>query len=507
MTQPFNCEYIVVQAGGKGTRLKHLTANKPKALVPVNNLPLIFHLFKQFPDKRFVIIGDYKCDVLAKYINAFSKVMHIIVDAQGAQGTCGGVQQAMHYIPKGSPFMFIWCDLVLPKSFSLPVNNGDYIGISKDFCCRWRYEKGVFEEVPSTAQGVAGLFIFTDKEKLAHVPAEGEFVRWLGSTGIAFDELPLHGTREFGVLEEYETQKQMHVRPFNRITECDGQLIKEGIDEQGHQLAIREKAWYKHAQKLGITAIPHIYNYEPLTMEKIDGKNIFEYALTPAQRSDILDKLINALCTLHQADTDKITTDYFSLQDAYITKTFARLDSIRNLIPFANEPYITVNGRKCRNIYFNREILQQKMTRYIPPAFCFIHGDCTFHNMMLRNGAEPVLIDPRGYFGHTRLYGDPNYDWAKLYYSIAGNYDAFNRKQFTLTINADNVQLDIASNGWEDMTDEMFTRLGAGVCKESIKLIHAIIWLSLTTYAWEDYDSVCGAFYNGLLYLEEEIWG
>ena len=38
-----------------------------------------------------------------------------------------------------------------------------------------------------------------------------------------------------------------------------------------------------------------------------------------------------------------------------------------------------------------------------------------------------------------------------------------------------------------------------------IHLLHAIIWLSLTTYAWEDYDSICGAFYNGLYYLEEAL--
>ena len=32
-------EYIIIQAGGKGTRLKKLTQNKPKGIVPVNNLP------------------------------------------------------------------------------------------------------------------------------------------------------------------------------------------------------------------------------------------------------------------------------------------------------------------------------------------------------------------------------------------------------------------------------------------------------------------------------------
>ena len=56
--------YIIVQAGGKGTRLEYLTHNKPKALVPVQNLPMIFHLFRKFPDKKFIVIGDYKIDVL-----------------------------------------------------------------------------------------------------------------------------------------------------------------------------------------------------------------------------------------------------------------------------------------------------------------------------------------------------------------------------------------------------------------------------------------------------------
>ena len=57
-------DYIVVQAGGKGTRLGYLTQNKPKALLPVENLPLIFHLIKKYPDKKFIVVGDYLKDVL-----------------------------------------------------------------------------------------------------------------------------------------------------------------------------------------------------------------------------------------------------------------------------------------------------------------------------------------------------------------------------------------------------------------------------------------------------------
>lgn len=133
--------------------------------------------------------------------------------------------------------------------------------------------------------------------------------------------------------------------------------------------------------------------------------------------------------------------------------------------------------------------------------FTFIHGDCTFSNLMLDRHDEPVFIDPRGYFGYTELYGDPSYDWAKLYYSIVGNYDQFNQKNFGLTIGEDAVELQIASNQWEKLENDFFDLSGAD--KQTVKLLHAVIWLSLTTYAWQDYDSVCGAFYNGLYYLEE----
>ena len=103
------------------------------------------------------------------------------------------------------------------------------------------------------------------------------------------------------------------------------------------------------------------------------------------------------------------------------------------------------------------------------------------------------------------MYGDVVYDWAKLYYSIVGNYDQFNLKRFRLQINENDVMLDIESNHWEAVEDYYLDLIKDEVDKNTIKLIHAIIWLSLTTYAWEDYDSICGAFYNGLYYLEEVL--
>ena len=52
---------IVIQAGGKGTRLEKYTRNKPKCMVSVNNRPMLFYIFEKFPQAEFHIICDYRC--------------------------------------------------------------------------------------------------------------------------------------------------------------------------------------------------------------------------------------------------------------------------------------------------------------------------------------------------------------------------------------------------------------------------------------------------------------
>lgn len=503
-------KYIIVQAGGKGTRLKGLTKNKPKALVPVENLPMLFHLFRKYPDKRFVIIADYKKEVLREYLEVFADITYQIVDADGT-GTCAGLGQALQLIPEKEPFMLVWSDLILPNRLRLPDEyedigsspQDDYIGISQSFPCRWSYQHGKFAEESSSEHGVAGFFLFTEKEKLKSVPQNGEFVRWMQQSHKVYREIGLAGIREYGLLEAYDRLGREKCRPFNRLTVKTDRVVKEGIDRQGRKLAARECAWYEKAKGLAIPFLPQIYGINPLEMERIRGKNIYEYQFSYVEKKAILKRLVDSMKMLHEAE--KAPADAFSCREAYFNKTMARLRKIREMVPFTNERYITVNGQRCRNVFFYKRELEKKLEKLwlTCDTFCFIHGDCTFSNLMLREDKSPVLLDPRGYFGHTELYGDPRYDWAKLYYSIVGNYDRFNLKEFDLDIGEKEVRITIQSNHWEDMADDFFEMTETS--PEEIKLLHAVIWLSLTTYAWQDYDSVCGAFYNGLYYLEHVL--
>jgi len=498
-------KYIIVQAGGKGTRLGHLTRNKPKALVPVDNLPMLFHLFRKYPESKYLVIGDYKFDVLERYVSAFGPKDVQLICASGHTGTCSGIQKAASLLPDGQPFLLIWSDLILPAEFHVPDGKGNYIGVAKDFPCRWKYENGSLREEASDSFGVAGVFVFENRGILSNVPEDGEFVRWLSESGLKFQSLPLRRVKEYGLLSEYQKLEGARCRPFNRIYREGDWFVKEPIDPQGESLAKRESAWYRAVQNRQFENIPRVASYEPLKLSYIDGKAVYEYAdLSVKEKETLLDKIVECLKAVQSLGEVPANPDSYA--EAYIGKTFTRLEKVKGLVPFSEDPYILVNGRRCHNIFELRDKLETLMKEYIPSSFKLIHGDCTFSNIMLRSDKQtPVLIDPRGYFGHTELYGDPAYDWAKLYYSIVGNYDQFNRKRFSLNIEPDCAVLEIASNGWESLEKRFFQLLDGEVSKRQIKLIHAIIWLSLTTYAWENYDSICGAFYNGLYYLEEVL--
>lgn len=316
----------------------------------------------------------------------------------------------------------------------------------------------------------------------------------------------MYGGLEVGTMLSY-FQNELNkpkCRPFNKMEFKGDIVLKYPLNEQGQKLALDEIAWYKKVIALGYTNIPKIYGFDPLVMEKIKGQNIFEYAfLTKGFKRALLAKIVAALKDLHEL-VSPIPSNNADCENNYITKTFDRLATVQELVPFAKDEFVIINGKKCTNIFAIKDKISNDVRAMYPKEFHLIHGDCTFHNMMIETeGVRPILIDPRGYFGKTKFYGDVYYDWAKLYYSVVGDYDQFNRKNFSLEIREKDVELEIVSNNWKDLEEDFFELTGAD--KKKIKLLHAIIWLSLTTYAWEDYDAICGAFYKGLLELQEYL--
>jgi GTP:adenosylcobinamide-phosphate guanylyltransferase len=493
--------YIVIQAGGLGTRLGKLTQNKPKGIVPVKNLPIIFHLFKRYPEARFIIICDYLSDVLQKYLRTFASVSYSCVKANG-KGTCAGIKRALTKIPANCSFMLTWSDLVFDSSFSAEEVSGNTIGLSGTFPCRWSFANGKLLEEPSSTNGVAGVFFFTKKSVLRSIPDSGEFVRYLSTLKIPFHSYRLFGIKEVGTILAYEREKNDFVcRPFNTIEIQNGKVVKTPSSELGDIISEKEKGWYKHASDLGYSFIPRLFSFSPLTMELVSGHNPFFEGFSNEQKKAILINSITALRKLHSLELRPGNNR--DIYQTYYQKTFSRVEKIRNLVPFASRPEIVINGIACKNPLFQKKAVSGRIKQsFFDSSFCFIHGDSTFSNMIVKPDLSIVLIDPRGYFGDTLVYGDPLYDWSKLYYSLKGNYDQFNRKNFSLRISSLGATISIESNGFEFLEETFFSLLPE-IDKKKVQFLHSLIWLSLTTYAWEDYDSICGAFYQGTLLFNE----
>ena len=318
---------IIIQAGGKGTRLEGLTRNKPKCMVPVDNLPIIFYTFQKFPNAEFLIIADYKSDVLEKYLNAFGSKYNYKVIKADKTGTASGIKEALKFYSDDEKILIMWCDLILSDKFEIPEEKGNFVGISKDFECRWSYTDGKFVKEPSKENGVAGLFVFENKKCLKDVAEEGPFVVWLKEQDINFKELPLYGTKEVGTMIAYSELNcsTQRCRPFNKIEFNGDIVIKTGITEQGKMIAADEIFWYKHVKELGFKNIPEIYEYEPLKMKRVQGKNIYEYdCLISSQKREILMKLIESLQNLHNLEPAQ-PVNIQDVEDNYINKTFDRL--------------------------------------------------------------------------------------------------------------------------------------------------------------------------------------
>ncbi|MCD6578224.1 NTP transferase domain-containing protein [bacterium] len=93
----------VVLAGGFGTRLRPLTYDIPKPMVPIVNVPIMEHninLLKKYGIKEIIVLLYYQADVIKKYFGTGEKFGVNIKyhRAAGDYGTAGSVKDAQYLI-------------------------------------------------------------------------------------------------------------------------------------------------------------------------------------------------------------------------------------------------------------------------------------------------------------------------------------------------------------------------------------------------------------------------
>ena len=107
----------IILAAGLGTRLKELTANKPKALVEINGKPLIAHVIEKLVSSGFteiVVNVHHFADQLISYLksNAFGATIHISDEKNQLLDTGGGIFNARQFLSGNEPFLVHNVDII-----------------------------------------------------------------------------------------------------------------------------------------------------------------------------------------------------------------------------------------------------------------------------------------------------------------------------------------------------------------------------------------------------------
>lgn len=229
---------------------------------------------------------------------------------------------------------------------------------------------------------------------------------------------------------------------FNELTVVGDIIKKRTKNTYGLTKIGMEINFYKYVIEHQIKfPIADVYNFYE---DGYDMKYLNGY--TPLYKNYFgTEKVYNYLKVLHSHESREVAKDYFikQLHHEIEIKIVDRYEKIRDVL--GKYSHIThVNGEKVLDFtkllnHINTRIMEI-VNAWEKFSFVPIHGDCQFNNI-LTNGDEIVFIDPRGYYGTSKIFGMKEYDYAKVLFAISG-YDEFdNRHIDTLDVNGSDITI------------------------------------------------------------------
>ncbi len=134
---------ILILAGGRGTRMKHLTKDKPKVLIDVLGKPFLHYVLQRIDQagfKEIIIVGGYKFKEMQKFLNKYKNKFNIkLINqyrkvGQDKYGTACALWAAREHIENQNFVAINGDDLFSPKDLNALAHKNDnftYLGVLK----------------------------------------------------------------------------------------------------------------------------------------------------------------------------------------------------------------------------------------------------------------------------------------------------------------------------------------------------------------------------------------
>ena len=545
---------IVIVAGGLGSRLAPLTNHIPKFLVNIGKNTgyveqvryWLQHTTFQVPPEVLEDLGDdaYEIDpgsltvivhsayadlIKAYHTMYFPKVPLIVKTVDVANGSAHAILSTCEHL-NGKSVFFQWCDVMpgedIPANEMVEHYHGKNVVFTNyDHPNRYGLVKkgtGWADVKPELRDdgrgGIFGLYYVNNfTTNVMYVDGQ-DFVEVLEQYG-EMREHRVSSIIDWGDKPKLERTRDLAdaAREFNSV-EFHGDLVmKSALNEQGKILIRREIKWYSDLLAFGVEVQRPAFWPHPteasFVMTRVEGVPVFQFwkTLDAENRGLVLERVFDQMDLLHESrairNTYILDIVHRDIQIEAHDKLLSRYSEIEQVIKsFGNVR--TVNGWKLEETDPRKLIhkLHQALAAQYDEKteYSVIHGDMQMSNTMINpDTMEVSLIDPRGYFGKSEVYGLADYDVAKMYYSLTG-YDLFNySRDFGIKSLKDGViEFDIPKpdvTGCEEIMAKRFTR--------AHDLWLAVIWIGLAGYIKSDPVKCVAAHYHGLALAEKVLSG
>ncbi len=541
---------ILIVAAGLATRLKPLTNYIPKFLVNIGKdtgFVTMINYWRQYSSEFAIIIHSSFIPITQAYWDLYYKNSGLTLTLIPCDEAIGTANTISKYAPDhydDSDVLVTWSDIVPESPLELPQHPYKTLIFSHGDKCRYKIlgwpDSYKVCEMPSGSGGdVIGIFLFSNfNRKLIFTEIGNDICDVLAESGNfkPISVFEVDSMIDFGDMNKLDNllNKVDGSREFNEIFEITSEasanllghelLLKRSRQPQGIDLIKNEISWYQTVDMKYRDLIPKIYTdlgKSQFMMEKISGSTVYDaFERQPLKQEIILKNILDTLAKLHQTEL-QVPTDILIRDVKYeaFDKLVSRISEIQPMIDAFGGAPKNVNGvdvlepqAAIQLIYsmlieeyskiFKIDLLKEPETDgerrdRSSIKYSMIHGDPQFSNTMLDDNQKIIFIDPRGYFGKTKNYGLPDYDLAKVLYSLSG-YDNFNRsKKFHLSYLQDGrVGFELVRPDFSIDLSKYFARVHY--------LWLAVIWIGLAQYIKNNPIKSYAALSHGL-YLVANI--
>lgn len=514
-------DYICILAGGKGTRLHPLTFHIPKILVNLHNeniLTKIIKFWKSYCKKFIIIVNPEYKTFIEFYCKEHTDIEYELRFIEiNNEGNSYAIKTTLTGLD-GKRLLITWCDVFPTQSIEPRVFNENVVFVNNFSNYKSRYiangPRQILEKVSNSNDGnVVGIYFIKEFKTFQNKNDKEDFcdslIQNYGSFSTHHIELIDIGDKE--KLNAYfkEQKNSFSTRYFNRITFQDvNTLKKESTCEYGNEIIKKEMAFYSylHEKKLNYP-FPNFVKLSDTSflLQYIQGPTVYN-SLVENRDPKVIFNLLSYLKGLYSSSESKyveLNEVLKDLQEETTVKMEKRYLHVSDILN--NLEYI----KYCNNTQLESfQSLQRKLDGKIKalltkinPTYRIIHGDLNLSNIF--STSPYTMIDPRGYYGFSKLFGLPYYDYAKIYFSLLG-FDALNFDQnYFFSIEEDNILPNIIPIFKEQ---PIFSNLFTKDEYELILCIAVSIWFGLPFYFKENLSKVIGSYfyarYVGTVFLQ-----